>query len=154
MTLKRFLFVVIFALLILAFGWMSMFSKPNSDRIALDLQLELAAMDIQRKQGLMNRQEMCKTCGMLFDFGGERKVSFWMKDTYIPLDMIMVDNDGVIDTIHTDAIPLNTEKRYPSKGKVRYVIEVNTGFVSRHNLQPGDALDIESLIKDSVPFSS
>ena len=63
----------------------------------------------------MFRRDMAANEGMLFDFGAEERRSFWMRNTYIPLDMIFIKADGTIDSIAERATPLS-EKSVPSKG--------------------------------------
>ena len=65
--------------------------------------------------------------GMLFDFGAEEPASFWMRNTYIPLDMLFIKADGTIDSIAERTTPLS-EKSVPSKGPVRFVLEINGGL--------------------------
>ena len=67
--------------------------------------VEIADDDRERAQGLMYRRSLAADRGMLFDFKTERSVSFWMRNTYIPLDMIFIRADGTILNIHQRAIP-------------------------------------------------
>ena len=74
---------------------------------------------------------------MIFDFGGEDLHAFWMRNTYVPLDMIFIRADGVIDSIAANATPLD-ETPVPSAGRVRAVLEINGGFAERLGIRPGD----------------
>ena len=75
--------------------------------------------------------------GMLFDFGDEELRSFWMRNTYISLDMLFIRADGTIDSIAERTTPLS-EKSVPSKGPVRYVLEINGGLSDTLDIAPGD----------------
>lgn len=80
--------------------------------------------------------------GMIFVFDHERILSFWMKNTIIPLDIAYVDTDGFVVSIYTMA-PLDTrQNQYPSGLPARYAIEVNAGVYERLGLVEGDKIDI------------
>jgi uncharacterized membrane protein (UPF0127 family) len=74
---------------------------------------------------------------MLFDFYQEQPVSFWMKNTLIPLDMIFIAADGTIRHIHSNAVPLSTDP-IPSQFPVRGVLEINGGSAKLLGIKPGD----------------
>lgn len=93
-----------------------------------------------RAQGLMFRTELADNAGMLFDFKEEREVSFWMQNTLIPLDMIFVGSDGVIDTIHVNARPQDPTS-IPSKVPVQFVLEIPGGRSVEIGLKPGDTME-------------
>jgi len=90
-----------------------------------------------RARGLMFRREMDPNSGMLFDFQVSEPVHFWMKNTYLSLDMIFIREDGVVDGIAKNTIPLST-RTVPSKRPVRFVLEVIAGTADRIGLKPGD----------------
>ena len=69
--------------------------------------VEIAADSEQRAQGLMNRKDMADDGGMLFDFGTTRRVYMWMKDTYLPLDMLFLNQNGAVVSITPDTVPLS-----------------------------------------------
>ena len=85
----------------------------------------------------MFRQRLPEDRGMLFDFGEPRPVSMWMKNTYIPLDMIFIRADGTIRRIAANTEPLS-ERTVPSSGAVRYVLEVIGGTAKKLGIEPGD----------------
>lgn len=93
-----------------------------------------------RAQGLMFVTELADDAGMLFDFKEERPVSFWMMNTFIPLDMIFVGADGVVRTIHVNARPHDTTS-IPSQVPVRFVLEIPGGRSLEIGLQPGDRME-------------
>ena len=88
-----------------------------------------------RAQGLMNVESMPRFTGMLFVYPREMPVAFWMRNTLIPLDMIFIDEDGVVQTIHENAIPLD-ETSIPSNADVKYVLEINGGMSNMLKLAP------------------
>ena len=91
----------------------------------------------QLERGLMYRRQMAADHGMLFDFGAVRPVTMWMKDTYLPLDMVFIAADGRVVSVKRDAEPLS-ETTIPSGGDVLGVLEVNAGTAARIGLKPGD----------------
>jgi uncharacterized membrane protein (UPF0127 family) len=99
--------------------------------------VEVAAEPDQRAQGLMNRKEMAGDRGMLFDFGTTRRVYMWMKDTYLPLDMLFLGQDGTVVSITPDTVPLS-EAIIDSHEPVRFVIELNAGAAKTLGLSVGD----------------
>ena len=102
--------------------------------------VELALESDQRAQGLMNRREMADDAGMLFDFGETRRVLMWMKNTYLPLDMLFIARDGRIETIRENAVPLS-ESIIDSGVPVAFVLELNAGTVERLGIVPGDHVE-------------
>lgn len=100
-------------------------------------QIEVAATDETREQGLMYRASMPRDHGMLFDFAVTQPVYFWMKNTYIPLDMIFIRADGTVASIARDTTPLS-ETVVPSGAPVRFVLEVNAGVAAKLGLKAGD----------------
>lgn len=101
--------------------------------------IEIAADDATRAQGLMFRTELAPDAGMLFDFRREQPVFFWMKNTYVSLDMIFARADGTIATIAQATTPLS-EAIVPSGEPVRFVLEVPAGTAKRLGLARGDRL--------------
>ncbi|MDO6965820.1 DUF192 domain-containing protein [Rhizobium alvei] len=100
-------------------------------------QVELASTSDERMKGLMDRQALDAGAGMLFDFGTPRRVYMWMRNTYIPLDMIFIGTDGRIGHIHRNAEPLS-ETIIDSHIMTLYVLEVNAGEADRRHLKEGD----------------
>lgn len=99
--------------------------------------VELAVTPRQREQGLMNRREMAADHGMLFAFGETRQVFMWMKNTYIPLDMLFIGKDGKVRTIRENAKP-HSEAIIDSGGPIDYVLELNGGTAKRLGIRPGN----------------
>ena len=99
--------------------------------------VELATNDAERQKGLMFRKELPEGTGMLFDFKQDQDVSMWMRNTYIPLDMLFINADGRIRRIAENTTPLS-ERTIPSGGPVRGVLEVIGGTAKKLGIAPGD----------------
>ena len=91
----------------------------------------------EKQTGLMYRKELPDGKGMLFDFSPEQQISMWMKNTYIPLDMIFIRADGRILRIAENTEPFST-KIISSGGLARGVLEVIGGTAQKYGIQPGD----------------
>jgi uncharacterized membrane protein (UPF0127 family) len=102
-----------------------------------DFRVEVANTVAERARGLMNRRSMPQDQGMLFDFHIEAPVMMWMKNTYLPLDMVFVSRQGVVTHVAPDAVPMS-EEIIPSGGPVYAVIEFNAGVARKIGLKPGD----------------
>jgi uncharacterized protein len=101
--------------------------------------VEMATTEAEREKGLMYRKELPEARGMLFDFQTDQNVSFWMKNTYIPLDMIFIRGDGHILRIAENTEPLSTSL-VPSGGPVRAVLEVIGGTAAKLGIAAGDTV--------------
>jgi hypothetical protein len=99
--------------------------------------VEMATTEEEKTTGLMYRNELAEGKGMLFDFSPEQEVSMWMKNTYIPLDMIFIRADGRILRIAENTEPLSTAI-IPSRGLAKAVLEVIGGTAQKYGIQPGD----------------
>ena len=99
--------------------------------------VEMAVTPEEQAKGLMFRRELAEKQGMLFDFHREQPTSFWMKNTYIPLDMIFIRADGRILRIAENTVPLS-EALVPSGGPVRAVLEVIGGTAKKLGIAAGD----------------
>ncbi len=104
--------------------------------------VEWAMNSAEQACGLMFRDEMPADHGMVFDFGVERLVAFWMHNTLIPLDMVFIRDGGEVLNIHENATPLS-DQSIPGDGPVRYVLELNGGIAGQIDLKPGDMIDLE-----------
>ncbi|MDA8586597.1 DUF192 domain-containing protein [Rhodobacteraceae bacterium] len=101
--------------------------------------VELADDQAERSQGLMHRESMPRSAGMLFAYENPRPVSFWMRNTLIPLDMIFMDKNGVVKRVHENAIPLDETSIDGGHG-IQYVLEINGGLASRLGIAEGSEL--------------
>jgi uncharacterized membrane protein (UPF0127 family) len=85
----------------------------------------------------MHRKDLAPNAGMLFDFGRTAPVSMWMRNTYIPLDMLFISEDGEIINIAHDAVP-HSEAILASDGPVRAVLEIPAGTTRLLGIKAGD----------------
>lgn len=113
------------------------FHKTDGEKIQIDI--EIADDDNKRQAGLMFRDKLEMTEGMLFIFDEEEYRSFWMKDTKLPLDLIFVDSNLEIVDIAYGAVPFS-EKSIISNKPALYVVEVKAGFVSLHSIKVQDKI--------------
>ena len=102
------------------------------------LSVEVADTDIKRRYGLMDRKDLPENRGMLFKFPYEQILSFWMSNTYIPLEIAFIDNEGKIFQIEK-MIPMST-KPIKSIKKCKCALEVNNGWFKRNNIDIGEKL--------------
>lgn len=103
--------------------------------------LEVCSNDGERAKGLMYRRSLAEDAGMIFVFPEERNHSFWMKNTYIPLDMVFVDRDMKVVGVLSDVPPLNLAPREVGKPSL-YVLEFAAGTMKRHGVGEGATLKI------------
>lgn len=101
-----------------------------------NLFVEIADNHPKREKGLMHRKSMPKNAGMLFKFPYASNFGFWMKDTYVPLDIAFLDDHGKILQIE-EGIPLST-KPIRSNNECRHVLEVNRGWFKENGVKVGD----------------
>ena len=102
-------------------------------------EVEVMKTPDQQARGLMFRRTLDDDKGMLFDFGIDRPVAMWMKNTYLPLDMVFINADGVIHRVEERTEPLS-ERVISSNGNVRAVLELNAGVARKLGLKGGDRI--------------
>ena len=100
-------------------------------------EVEIASDEASRAAGLMNRRYMAADHGMLFEFDRDEPQTFWMKNTYIPLDMIFISRVGTVTHVVTNAEPLS-ERVIPSGPPCAAVLELNGGTAAAIGLKIGD----------------
>jgi len=105
--------------------------------------IELALTPPQMEQGLMYRRTLAADAGMLFDYGDPQPIAMWMKNTFIPLDMIFVAKDGKVVDFRERAVPMSLDT-IESKVPAKAVIEVNAGTVMRLGIKIGDTVHYAS----------
>lgn len=113
-------------------------SKSGADTLR-KIDIQLAQTDEQRTDGLMYRKTMTDDQGMLFIFPDMEERAFWMKNTYISLDIIYIDDNMEIVSVQKYATPLS-EQSLPSYKKAKYVLEVNGGFCDKYHIAYGDKI--------------
>ena len=101
--------------------------------------VEVMRTPAEHARGLMFRRYLPDDRGMLFDFGKVEPVQMWMKNTYIPLDMVFVGRGGEVVSIAADAEPMS-ERIIPSGGPVLGVVELNAGAAAKIGLAVGDSV--------------
>ncbi len=110
--------------------------------------LELAVIPEERRVGLSNRDYLAPDSGMLFVFQQERTLSFWMKETLIPLDILFLNSDRRITNIHTmmpqPGVPTGQLTTYRSTRPALYAVEVNAGVAKELGLMPGMVVEFTS----------
>ncbi len=138
--------VVLVALTLLVLPLLAASRAPAAEQGTLEIAtksgvrtfaVELAVTDEERTKGLMFRKEVPEGYGMLFDFKQEQPVTMWMKNTYVPLDMIFIKNDGRIARI-AENTKILSEDIIPSGQPVRAVLEVVAGTARKYGIAAGD----------------
>ena len=117
------------------------------DGTAITFHIELADSDYERETGLMHRTKMSDDQGMLFVFEKEDLRYFYMKNTPIPLDLIFINSENRIVSIHSDAKPMS-EATISSKYPAKYVLEINAGLSSRNDIQEGMEIAYDKTISN------
>ena len=122
--------------------------KSQEDKIALSingrpLYVEVARTPAKRQRGLMHRESLDPKEGMLFVFEKEQILSFWMKDTSIPLSIAFLDKNGKV----TDIFDMEPFSVVPvrSSGLCRYAIEANRNFFTEAGLLVGDRVNLDTV---------
>lgn len=119
----------------------------------VDYEVEIAATPEARRVGLMYRKEMQTNHGMLLDFGRPENIAIWMKNTYLPLDIIYINAKGIITKIVENAKPLSTNNM-DSDTAVRAVLELNAGQVAYHGFAVGDKVIYKAFNKATKKTSN
>ncbi|GAA6207732.1 DUF192 domain-containing protein [Cognatishimia sp. WU-CL00825] len=114
--------------------------------------VEVANNAAQRTQGLMGRQTLPKASGMLFVFHRSRNLAFWMRNTFVPLDIIYLNESGTVVNIAHNTVPLD-ETPLPSAGPARYVLEINAGLSKALGIAPGTQLRHPAVLQHKAAWS-
>lgn len=123
----------------------------KTDDATARFQVQVADTMRERGQGLMHVESMPMSVGMLFVYRTEQPVSFWMRNTLIPLDMIFMDGTGTIVTVHENAVPLDETPIFGGDS-IQYVLEINGGLSSQLGIEPGDVLQHPSIDQKGAAF--
>jgi len=106
------------------------------------ISIEIATTDQEKSQGLMHRKTMPDTLGMLFIFDRSEPRSFWMRNTYLSLDILYIDDQYKIVRIYERTLPL-MDTSLPSEHPAQYVLEVAAGFCEKYGVEEGDFIGYE-----------
>jgi len=103
----------------------------------IKISMEIAETSKEKQQGLMGRESLCDNCGMLFVFEEDVEHGFWMKDTYIPLSIAFISENGtIIEIQHMEPETTKPDEPY------RYALEMNQGFFEDNDIVVGDTVII------------
>ena len=111
----------------------------NHENVRIPISLEIVDTDSKRALGLSHRKSLPQNAGMLFVFDESQRLSFWMKDTHIPLDIAFMDDNMKITEIFRNLQPLSLKAIYSSE-IARYALEVNAGYFDSNYISVGDRL--------------
>jgi len=123
-------------------GNLSLLDSTNS--VIKEIKIEIANNDFERQTGLMYRKKMGTNKGMLFVFDKSEIKSFYMKNTYIPLDIIYIDANNTIINIVKNTEPLNKTSLF-SDAPAKYVLEINAGLSDKWGVEKGGKISFSKL---------
>src|SRR5262245_60127954 len=148
---RRSRFLVLFAVLLQASACQAQpqVTIATGGGSELTFQVEVADTPSKRELGLQYRRDLAVERGMIFLFPGDSELSFWMKNTPIPLDMLFIYKDGSIVGIVEHAVPFSTESRSVS-GASQFVLEINGVLSKRYGIKAGDSVRFQALSPESV----
>lgn len=135
-------------LIFIASGCAQVADKPWAEVNGRRFSIEVADTEALRERGLMFRREMAADHGMLFIHDDASPIAYWMKNTYIPLDILYFDEQKRLVSAQLDVPPCGEQAQcpiYPSAGPAKYVLEINAGLAGQLKLKPGDALTSSAL---------
>lgn len=135
--------VIIIGLLAILIGFFvlpqtKIFTTPTLTIGGAKIVVEIAETPGARAQGLSGRISLPEKTGLLFIFDHPGQPGFWMKEMNFPIDIIWLDDNWKVVDITVDARPENYPEIYLPRSPVHYVLEVNAGFISAHNLKIGN----------------
>lgn len=148
----KYIFLALFVAILLVFKMPVSFAQPKADPNAefpvenltlvtksgsFQFTVEVADDANERSKGLMFREEMLLTHGMIFDFGETAPVAMWMKNTPLSLDMVFIKPDGLVAHIATNTTPFS-QAIVSSREPVSHVLELNAGMANQIGLKVGD----------------
>ncbi len=105
---------------------------------------EIALSDEEKMRGLMFRESMPKNNGMIFVYTTPTRVSFWMKNTLIPLDIGFFDKNGILTEVRK-LYPQNLDSVKSSRADILYCVEMNAGWFEKNNVKSAAKLDMKKL---------
>jgi uncharacterized membrane protein (UPF0127 family) len=131
-----------------ASGCAELSEAPSVELKGKQYTVELADTPELRERGLMFRRDMPAETGMLFIHDSEEPIAYWMKNTYIPLDILYFDSNLKLVSAHLGVPPCGDQPRcpvFPSAGPAQYVLELNAGQADALDLKPGDTLRLKGV---------
>ncbi len=108
----------------------------RSDKTAARFRVEVADTVESRATGLMNRPQLGRFDGMIFVYDKPQPVNFWMRNTLIPLDMVFINANGIVERVHENAVPLDETPIFGGSN-IKYVLEINGGMAKALQIEPG-----------------
>lgn len=120
----------------------------NDKGTSVFFKVEVATKRNDQIRGLMFREHLDKNAGMLFLFKIEKNTKFWMKNTYIPLDIIFINKNGTVNNIIFNTTPMSL-KSIKSKGKVLAVLEINAGEIEANKIGYKSTIKLKEFIYDN-----
>lgn len=117
--------------------------SPDNNSPKAFFDVESPQMRNEKRKGLMFRKKLDSNHGMIFVFTPPEIVSFWMKNTEIPLDILFADEDNIIVSIYENRQPFDLRVFGPPS-KIHAVLEISAGSVQKYNLKVGDLLDYDN----------
>ena len=142
------LFGFMLNLVLTATGCAELADAPSVELKGKRYTVELADTPELRERGLMFRRDMPADAGMLFIHDSEEPVAYWMKNTYIPLDILYFDSKLKLVSAQLGVPPCGDQPQcpvFPSAGPARYVLELNAGQADSLGLKPGDPLRLNGV---------
>jgi len=115
--------------------------------------IELADDPGERATGLMNRESLPQSAGMLFVYPEPRIVGFWMENTLIPLDMIFIDRTGTVKRVHSNAVPGDLTPIMGGSDDILAVLEINGGLARKLGIGPGTQLRHPAFAPDRAAWA-
>tara|TARA_B100000427_G_scaffold279412_1_gene249565 strand:- start:825 stop:1271 length:447 start_codon:yes stop_codon:yes gene_type:complete len=142
-----FIFLIVIGKLLFAETYFDEIKIINNNDHIINYSVEVATSKGDQEKGLMYRKILNKKSGMLFIFKKEKVANFWMKNTYIPLDIIFIKKNGSVDLIKKNVKPLNL-KTIKSKGKVIAVLEINAGEAEEFEIDEKSIVNVKKFISN------
>jgi uncharacterized membrane protein (UPF0127 family) len=121
----------------------------RDDAGTVQFTVDVADTNEERSRGLMFVEEMATMQGMLFVYERPQRASFWMRNTLIPLDMVFVDETGVVQNIHAMAEPLDETPIFGGED-IQFVLEINGGLAAMLGLEVGDQMQHPSFDAQAI----
>ena len=141
---KRLFTAALLNLLFIAGGCAQTTGTPWAEVGGRRFSIEVADTEDLRERGLMFRRELAPDQGMLFIHDDASPIAYWMKNTYIALDILYFDERKKLVSARLNVPPCGEQAQcpvYPSAGPAKYVLEINAGLAEQLKLKPGDTLD-------------